>query len=291
MVNVNFSAAIFKEIQRCVFFACYDNYAGGSQMTSAASEALLEKEFYGDPDVEDSIGMAKKFVLGVGVFADAFVEDFVTVNNITVTRKLLKPSLTPSNATKIHMGNGDNEVNVPLLSRRALSVAPTPGQEDDGLVHGEFIKSQSGNLLRSLKKAVAYGEGYLDSNGNLPSGGTPDDYYDHIQGKMYTEWVVVNGKKKIARDKNKAKARGLSEPPLTESVILATPVKTNRPANWMFEGYMCLVLFGRFGSNELNALKSRKYLLVCRFFRVLPNNPSLLARRGFHTWSESFRQS
>jgi hypothetical protein len=255
---VNFSAAIFKEMQRCIFFACYDKYAGGSLMTASASEALLEKEFYGDRELEDSIGMAKKFVLGVGVFADAFVEDFVTVNNITVTRKLLKPSFTPSNATKIHMGNGDNEVNAPLLYRRALGVAPTPGQEDDGLVHGEFIKTQSGNLMKSLKKAVAYGEAFLDSNGNLPSGKTPDDYYDHIQGKMYVEWVLANEKKKIARDKSKAKARGLPEPPPTDSVSFVTPVKTNRPPSWMFEGYMCLVLFGRFGTNQLNALKSRK---------------------------------
>jgi hypothetical protein len=93
---VNFSAALFKEVQRLVFFVCNDLYHASDPKTEVAGFAFLAELFYGKSNDPDSIAVVQPFFAGEDDFSDAFTSEFVTTGSITEPKRALKDKLTRS---------------------------------------------------------------------------------------------------------------------------------------------------------------------------------------------------
>jgi hypothetical protein len=129
--------------------------------------------------------------------------------------------------------------------------------EKKGMVNGSYIRDQMVIVMRTLKKATAYGKEYLDSKGNGPSGGNEHDYHKYVLDKMYIEWRIQCQRDKATRDKAARKKNGIPEPPGSE-VHIEQAIATERPEQWIFPGYMAFVLFGHYGSSKCNTLLTSK---------------------------------
>jgi hypothetical protein len=161
---VSFSASVFKEIQRLLFFVCNELYYAKDSMREEAGNNFLAKKYFGDPTDPDSTGVVKMFVTGDDYFSEAFISEFVTTNCITKPKNVLNPKLTRMSGITIYVGNDAGDVIVALIWRRSMS-------KDEGMVNGLYIRDQMVIVMRTLTKATAYGKEYLDSKGNGPSGG------------------------------------------------------------------------------------------------------------------------
>jgi hypothetical protein len=257
-MKLSFPSILHKEMQRIIFFICNEKYYVQDTMTASGSEAYLAEQFYGEEGNPDSCGQVKVFVKGVGVYSDAFNDDFVVSQAITKKKKVLISKLVRMSTKQVVIGDDVGDVDAALLKRKNLC--------NSSLVDGAFIKSQTGIIFKSIKKAIAYGNEYLDGNGAGPLGGNEDDYYEYVLDKMYLEWRQVCLKAKAAREKAKQLEAGSEEvEPDSSVVVMEATITTTRPASWMFDGFMVFVLFGRFavGGSKFNTLKTSTWCCRC----------------------------
>jgi hypothetical protein len=234
---------VAKQIQFLISFVCNESVHLKTTMKVKDKQQIMGEMFLGSKP--NQIKHADFFVVGQGRFEKCFepTEDGSLV---------IKPELTqrPHHIYKVQKELGDdfdgskNIITLSMLRRKTLNSG------DPLSFHNVHTNAQS--ALRYCKLAVAAGKEFIDSNGNLPSGWSRQDYFDKVLDKMYIT-VLLESKT------NKIKDGTSREKMLTNT----------RKPGWVFNGFMAFVMFGplaldpKYKSNKmLNGLSTLMMHLV-----------------------------
>lgn len=228
------------------------------------------------------------FVQGQGVYASLWEVDENLSGNFVLSSKYHR--------FKQKMVRG-HEITTRVLEvkkvRKDLDPDADPTHPAE-LVTGRLITSQGTKCLCEIKKALAFSKEHLDSDGNpLKSGETPETVMDKILQSMWEESQKTPPKnadddsstksKSPAKKKQKVQTKtaetdddddaAAANAEVDVSVILDADVCTvisdgdvtvslERPANWIFQGFMAFSYFGPFAENR-DAGRYIDLLLLC----------------------------
>ena len=186
-------AALHKELQGFVSFLAYQTTCirNGTAMSQLAQQEAVAKEYFGNPDDEDSIGLCAQLVEGTGIFAHLFdVEEKIQTDpqgaakNCKTDTFILKPHLHLMPNTKIIVSNHPRDINLALLHSSTLVGG-------SNVIKAKALVTRAQEHIKNCKKALSVVtharspyKPYI-TTGNLPSGMTLNDYFMFVRKKMF----------------------------------------------------------------------------------------------------------
>lgn len=118
-----------------------------------------------------------------------------------------------------------------------LKLLTKKSKNSDLLISGNTLFSQAEAVLCNCKKALAFSEEFLDSDGKLPSGTAIEDLYEHVLQQMFLE-LGAGGDGADDEDAEE------DEDDIESS---------GRPGGWFFPGWFTFVRCGPMASDDLRS--------------------------------------
>jgi hypothetical protein len=212
-------AALQKELQSFVSFLAFQKtcFRNGTAMSQLVQQEAVAKEYFGNPDDADSVGLCAQLVEGTGIFAHLFdveekiqTADLLTASNNprkASTSFTLKPHLHLIPNTKIIVSNHPRDINLALLHSSTLG--------GSNVIKAKALVTRAQEHIKNCKKALSVVtharspyKPYV-TTGNLPSGMTLNDYYLFVRKKMFVltdAAACISTRKKVNVQKGKCPA-------------------------------------------------------------------------------------
>ena len=231
------TAGIMKECQVTIAFALSDIiYQGGDSRNKQDLRKKMHEGYHGDGS-SNTVSMVKQFFHGQGPFEMLFEKDTLTSNAAGNDGSSTVQLTIPSKYTRrvdltIQMGTS--------LTLNALSSSTMSGKFK---LNGVTLWNQSNKALMNCKKALAISTKYVNSDSQLPSGSSIEDYIEHILSEM---WLSVGLKKSTGEDSDNDDHDDEVPGDVPRS-------RNNRPTAWFFSGFWAFMLFGPLADTDVRS--------------------------------------
>lgn len=226
-------SAVIKEMQRAAALAAYELVCDKKGMNAKAQKDQMFKDYHGIGG-PNKMGLLEQMLTGSNQFSGLYDRTDL-VNNDDSNRDRTEPMnlvLKPSMHREFentHMVDGT--ITRKLLQRATLN--------KPGLIAGRTLYTQAKDAERNGKKAYACAEKWFQANGNNPSGTRLEDYHQDLLDGMYADLEGIEG----TDSDDDSETVSVSDD--TEEETTVSNAKTGeRPAGWMWHGYMAFMLFG-----------------------------------------------
>ena len=123
-------AALHKDLHGFVSFLAFHTtcFRNGTAMSQLSQQEAVAKDYFGNPDDEDSVGLCAQLLEGTGIFAHLFdVEEKIQTDpqeglakNCKADTFILKPHLHLMPNTKIIVSDHPRDINLALLQSSTL---------------------------------------------------------------------------------------------------------------------------------------------------------------------------
>lgn len=176
--------AIVKELQTTAAFKARETFHERESMRKTELIPLMKDSFHGN-EGKDIASQAKLLYQGQGAYASLY-EDLDSVTDANASTDIssqvrpLKKLLTNDTKSLHTVGPREKEdITLSLLKRKTKkSPGAVPGKT---LYDAAFVAHANG------RKALAFGESYLNSRKDNPSGTNANDYFAYVFSKMYKD--------------------------------------------------------------------------------------------------------
>lgn len=261
---IEFSAGfwVMKEFQSVIAFRAYESVvtSGESRSVKQLQNMAFEK-YHGDLNNADSLGLAKKFMLGLEMFDGIYdTEDDPATGK---SKKVLKYILhLNAKATIVSDPNPQaNGINMLTLSANKKS--------DRSIISGSTIWDMGKKVEMHGRKVLAYVMKSKYKSGKIPSGERWEDYLKFCRYKMYQDSIQAKNKNKRKAtdddsslgvdaekcdDENEESSVSLPSGPITQDE--EDQIIKDWDNDFTFPGYMAWALWGFIPMEGLEAYKA-----------------------------------
>jgi hypothetical protein len=242
MTNKPISISVYqKEIQATIAFVILDSlYRGNETKQKKHLISSLSDCFHGKGNIASQ---KRLFMSGHGSYGRLFTKDGGTPtinaagNAVSDSSYVIHPFLVRQDERKIKIGSTITE-----------DIVGSSTMKTDKLINGDTLYSAGNEALKNCKKALAFSNEFLDSNQNLPSGQTLEDYLNYILQQMYLDFSkqktkggnpIINDDLVEEQDDDDDSASGRKP-----SAMETNETTTTVPPGWFFKGFWAFYLFG-----------------------------------------------
>jgi hypothetical protein len=203
----------------CRLVAYQECHRKGESSTQAVLQASTVSQYFGNPDDEDSVGLAEQLLMGTALFSGLFNKEELastttspttgaadaTTTGSNVARLstsasvvlVLKPEMHCLGADKRIIVGGSSGITLPLLLSGSLNCNKM--EDSSARLQGRTLMARIQEHIRNCRKALSIVNRYespyksLNLTGSLPSGMGMEDYYMFVRKNMY--YMLVANKK------------------------------------------------------------------------------------------------
>ena len=169
------------EFQRVVAVVAYDGNAEDGSMKD--QESYIYDAIHGRNGLHSQLDLLVK---GKNRYAKVYNiiegEAIVDPRSNTILPRTINSIYSPNNNTRELIAG--REIKVRFLQRATLN--------RNVLITGRSLLSMAKDVIKNCKKALAYANAFLDTEGNLPSGTNIDDLLDHVKEAMRADQLSTN---------------------------------------------------------------------------------------------------
>lgn len=187
----------------------------------------MNEYYHGVEEKPHIIHHAWYFSKGYGKFAAA-MEQSDTDGYRRLTAEVTQERDHSFIVNEIRIENEKKVITMAMLKRKSVN--------SDTTLSAWAIQSYAETALKNCKKATYLGQQFIQSDGNLPSGWSRQDYFSKVLDLMYDKISNETKGKKVLDGEERDE------------------IKSNeRPPHWVFNGFMAFVLYGPLASEELKS--------------------------------------
>lgn len=246
---------LVKECQNIISFVCMETLFGRSPMKDSELNDFLFNSYHGSSINTNLLIQSELFITGEGRFSTLF--DVAGHDGSITGMMSLRSEVTQdtsSNYFVSRMPLDSSDINRKNTITLSLLKAKFPNSTVP--ISGRTIKLNGDKVLANCKVAIAIGKSFLDSNGQLPSGCSRQDYYNHVLDGMHKK-LRLEPKAKLILDGDE-REKFLSE---------------ERHSDWIFPGLMAFAAFGPLATDDdaKSNLMMHGMCLVYHFFIIIFN--------------------
>ena len=251
MPNERLPAIIRDELRRVVALKCFDTLFRRDSLKVSEQQKLLFNLFHGN-EKRNIISTVHQLCTAQEIFSEMFEErsDIVLSRQTGATEEAtLQLRMLYSRREKSFLLGSNYHINTDVLSNKDY--------KNSTLITGRTILGQAKNTLSTVRKACSVLGGLVKEDGTPKfSGDTIEDVvnkmldqmYELLKGKSQAEEADDDDPKKTTAEEECSEAEEEVEDP--QSGDSQPSNSSERPTNWMFHGFMAVLLFGPMAAPE-----------------------------------------